>query len=387
MVFKHQILLDVRNRDAMNINLMYKIFANTNLLLPIRWDGSNFKVTLESLYKTYKNLLFNILPSKTNIYSDVNKICKILVEVIEDYLAGLPSIAFDKFNKLMDSTLYNIFTSYDKYDEYKRGMYLNLFRVVSVDDNIPYDRKRVFHTPYNLRSKISTNRYSIAGYPSLYLGTNLQLCCDELKINPYEKYSITSKFNFDFSQEYQVKILEMGIKPQDYIQMFYEENKPEIHSLCETCDILNLENSKRYNKLDKNALMNPNNMKDYIRLYPLIAACSYIRCNKKDPFAVEYVIPQMLLQWLRLKNKNINKDSKFDKVVYGIRYFSCASLLSSERGFNYVFPSNGRQGNSYYCSDLKKCFKLTNPVYINDFESIEKCEQALIKDKNLQKIS
>lgn len=51
-----------------------------------------------------------------------------------------------------------------------------------MDDVKPYSRTRVLHTPYNLRSKVSTSRYSIAGYPSLYLGTSLQLCCKECLI-------------------------------------------------------------------------------------------------------------------------------------------------------------------------------------------------------------
>ena len=44
-----------------------------------------------------------------------------------------------------------------------------------------YEIEDIFHIPYNLRAKISSNRYSISGYPSLYLSTSLELCKQELK--------------------------------------------------------------------------------------------------------------------------------------------------------------------------------------------------------------
>ena len=55
-----------------------------------------------------------------------------------------------------------------------------LYRAVDVKDKAVHDRKRVFHVPFNLRSKMSTTRYSIPGYPALYLGTSIALNCEEI---------------------------------------------------------------------------------------------------------------------------------------------------------------------------------------------------------------
>ena len=77
--------------------------------------------------------------------------------------------------------------------------------------------------------------------------------------------------------------------------------------------------------------------KRYLLWYPLIAVCSYIRVNKSDPFAAEYIIPQLIMQWTRSTNKFHNRNE-----ILGIRYFSCASvkaLFSASVTSSSVFPS------------------------------------------------
>lgn len=90
--------------------------------------------------------------------------------------------------------------------------------------------------------------------------------------------------------------------------------------------------------------------------YPLIVACSFIRVNKQDHFASEYIIPQLLMQQIR-------SEVKTNKLV-GIRYLSCASEWASELGFNYFFPVSGirHSSNSEYCEILGSSFMLTKPV-------------------------
>lgn len=236
---------------------------------------------------------------------------------------------------------------------------LNLYRVVGVSDNVPYDRKRVFHTPYNLRSKVSTSRYSIAGYPSLYLGTSIELCEEEVRLNPYDKFAIASLCKIERNLEFcdtEVSVIELALKPQDFI----ERNNDRYIS------------KRRFSRtfLDDNEIR-----ESYLIWYPLIAACSYMRVNKSDTFAAEYIIPQLLMQWVRSELEK--EKGKYDKLI-GIRYFSCASMRASDMGFNYVFPSSGKQdSNLPFCSVLTKAFKLTKPVYIHEFNSISDCEQYL----------
>ena len=71
-------------------------------------------------------------------------------------------------------------------------------------------------------------------------------------------------------------------------------------------------------------------------------------------------------------------DNDYDQLV-GIRYFSCASVKASDMGFNYVLPTSGQPKSAElpYCSVLSKAFRLTNPVYIHEYDDIRSCEYYL----------
>ena len=242
---------------------------------------------------------------------------------------------------------------------------LKLFRVVGVDDIKNYPRSRVFHTPYNLRSKVSTSRYSIAGYPSLYLGTSLELCCEEIKYNPYQGYALAAMFQIAKPIAHiNVRVVELGVKPQDFINPELSQNFGRLISI--------------------NTLKSNRTQQDYLLWYPLIAACSFIRTNKKDAFAPEYIIPQLLMQWVRDEMMPTYPHHNPCELI-GIRYFSCASKRMSNMGFNYVFPTSGTliSPTLQYCSVLTNSFLLTKPVYIHEYDNIHTCEQELIAMNNL----
>ena len=56
-----------------------------------------------------------------------------------------------------------------------RGSYW--FRARKPDLNKKFVREELFHVPFNLRGKISTDRFSLPGFPCLYLGKSLK-CAD-----------------------------------------------------------------------------------------------------------------------------------------------------------------------------------------------------------------
>jgi hypothetical protein len=359
------------------------VFHTPEFFLPIRWDGRDFEKTLCALYEHYERAV-SVYYNDKILTRKVRKVCRLIIRAVNEYLDGFPAKAFATVKTLMNLLMKEPLEIYEKsvldqfYEKYANADPLKLYRVVGVPDNMPYDRKRVFHTPYHLRSKISTNRYSIAGYPSLYLGTSLELCCEETRLNPYENFALASRFQIERNYKYNevhINVVELAVKPQD----FFEE----------------LGDHQRYGKRRR---INPNLLKknkdNYLSWYPLIAACSYIRVNKKEPFAVEYVIPQLIMQWIREENahfnkKNIKEDrgyNHFDALI-GIRYFSCASERASEMGFNYVFPTSGTSWKDLpYCPILTNSFKLTVPKYIHEFCDTSACQRELEKDMNLDYI-
>lgn len=357
-----------------------KILENELFHLPIRWNGNDFALTLEELFNSYINELEQMPKSKQTMHSSVyvdleriKKVCGLLVTSVRHYLNGFPSNSYTAFNQVMGILMQNPLKIYGKNatEQFKKPKSyhdddddLKLYRVVCVPDNKPYNRERVFHTPYNLRSKVSTCRYSIAGYPSLYLGTSLALCSEEINMDLHQTFALASVFKLERIFEYtntKIQVIELGVKPQDFI-----ERKQE---------------SQYYNRLISRSLLDNINVKSaYMLWYPLIAACSYIRINKKDPFAAEYIIPQLLMQWVRSQLCSCI-DGETDQLM-GIRYFSCASIKASEMGFNYVFPTSGKQKSSDlpYCSVLAKSFRLSKPVYIHEYDNIYDCQEFLRRD-------
>lgn len=346
-----------------------QIFDDERLYLPIRWAGDDFASVLEKLYHVYQKRIDKLHKKDANIGIErIKTCCSLIVKTVQSYLNGFPADAFEIFQALMKELKLNPLKLYRKsinevfeYSGYNDP--LNLYRVVSVSDNVPYGRSRVFHTPYNLRSKVSTSRYSIAGYPSLYLGTSIELCEEEVRFNPYDKYAIASLFKLERnlnSCDTEINVIELALKPQD----FFEEDKNEYNN-----------RQIRKRRFDYREINNPSVKSAYLLWYPLIAACSFIRVNKSDPFAAEYIIPQLLMQWVR---RELSEGNQKHNQLIGIRYFSCASNKASDMGFNYVFPTSGKQDRKLpFCSVLMKAFKLTKPVFIHEFENEAECEREL----------
>jgi len=199
----------------------------------------------------------------------------------------------------------------------------------------------------------------------LYLGTSLDLCCEEAKIGSFNDLTIASRFklerNMNNNDGLVIDVIELAVKPKDFIVDTQDDYQNARANLI-------IGRSRKFNELDLDSI---DVMSTFLYWYPMIAACSFIRVNKQDPFASEYIIPQLLMQWIRNESNN-------DKLI-GIRYFSCASERASELGFNYVFPVSGEKGprNEQYCKILARSFTLTKPIYIHEFNTILDCEYQL----------
>lgn len=351
----------------MNDSEFKSIFNVRKLHLPIRWDGQDFLNSLSSLLDFYRERLSHFNSISLSI-RDVEDVCKKIKEAVSDYLNGFPAQSYQTFCQVMEILGREPLKIYQKTSNELHGYSdpLQLFRVVRVYDNALYKRSRVFHTPYNLRSKVSTSRYSIAGFPSLYLGTSLKLCCQEVNYNSSENFAIASMFKMerDYARTHiNIQVIELAVKPQDFL---VKRNDTDDNSV------------RRGRYINPEILRRGAIHSAYLLWYPLIAACSFIRTNKNDPFAAEYIVPQLLMQWVRQKMCPYKVD---EEELMGIRYFSCASESASDMGFNYVFPSSGQSSkDKKFCPVLAKAFKLTKPHYLRDYESIEECETALIKD-------
>jgi hypothetical protein len=98
------------------------------------------------------------------------------------------------------------------------------------------------------------------------------------------------------------------------------------------------------------ARFNESFLESCIVLWPLIAACSITTAPGGGHFFPQYIVPQMLLRWVRSEQK-----------VDGIRYFSTRTPKGGYPYFNCAFPARNIRHEGR-CSYLREKFKMTDPI-------------------------
>lgn len=197
-------------------------------------------------------------------------------------------------------------------------------------------RPELFHNPYENRHLVTTARYSIPGFPALYLGHSVFATWRELG-EPH----MNSLFLSRLSNKVPLKVVQI-LTALQVLQSSYAYP----HNL-------------RGNPISSQESNRTNSVLKFMATYPLSIACS-IRIKQNGTFKPEYIIPQLFLQYI--VNKNIESDT-----LIGIMYPSTKldfivpiHLLYS----NYVFPIK-EITKTGYCSALLNAFDITQPTSID----------------------
>ena len=239
---------------------------------------------------------------------DVSKLSNCLISIIEMYDNGDMGRAYSEFNHMFDKWAERLLYL-DFYSETENTISPTLYRVrVGQGD---FSKEEMFHIPYDKREYIKQYRYSIAGYPCLYLASSPELCWYECGMP--QKFSI-AKYSFDDNNFPQIRFLDFAINPL----LFVDQIVLRSYNMRNEAEIKRIENL----------------LKSYILSLPLRAACSICANNKDAAFIPEYIIPQFLLLWIRT-----HKD-----ILKGIAYTTCsnASAAYEWNGYNIVMPTQLR---------------------------------------------
>lgn len=202
------------------------------------------------------------------------------------------------------------------------------YRIRAINDSNPFplERKELFHIPFNKNYLVGTERYSMPGHPCLYLASQAELCWYEC--GKPQKFAI-SKFDIPQSENNYMKFID-----------FSEKLMPLMHSFVSW-----FQNIKDIDQVRKYFLK-------YICTYPLRAACSIAVEHPGSKFIEEYIIPQLLLQW-------VLNDKDFD----GIRYESCSAsdAVKILGGHNVVLVTNNFDKDGYDVN-LRRNVKVGEPM-------------------------
>jgi hypothetical protein len=190
--------------------------------------------------------------------------------------------------------------------------------------------EELFHIPFEKRHDVPSHRYSIPGLPCLYLSGSLYTCWEEMGRPPFHELQVAA-----FWRKRPVNLLYLNAIPSQLLPWVKENDVVEPSNPSITTHFLEGWISR--------ALV----------LWPLMASSSIVVRNRKSPFKPEYLVPQMLLQWVR-------DGGDFDGVCYSSTNVRATSPEYPLALCNYAFPAKvvkpvGR------CEHLCGAFKMTEP--------------------------
>lgn len=275
-----------------------------------------YKEELDFVLDSFHNRIMSshVLGGHDNLYGTyhdtIESAIKNIKKCVDYYLKGRIYSSYVSFNRYWDKQWDNIGlnTKILQLDTNE------IFYKLRKKEETPFERKDFFHVPFDKRGKIGNNRYSISGYPCLYLGRSIYTCWEEIR-RPDSSDIVASAFKIEKA----LRLLDLRLQSA--------------------------------NKSSANEM-------DYWALLPYILASS-IRVHNDDVFKPEYIIPQLLLHTV-VKNR---KKYGYDGVIFtstrrNVKYDDEKMELYD----NIAIPVMSNRYKSY-CKILASYFTETEPVY------------------------
>jgi len=314
----------VNDKQLKELDEILKVLMKGNSFkYPLESSEDGYLVTLERKFTDYINRIEGLKLSndfKVDISKLKEELTSSISKIIRFYLSGKIVDAYTLLYQLLENRKREIEFLVIESEPNQEIFY----RARSSEKGIN-TKEEIFHIPFDKRHLVGTMRYSIAGVPCLYFGNTIYACWLELGKPDLNKLYISK-----FKNDKHIKVLDFAITFETLKKRpTIEQNFPKQYSL--------------------------EKIRAFLSLYPLILACSFKKKYENNQFNMEYIIPNMVLQWISNEKEDID----------AIRYFS--TKMKHKRydsiGINTVFPP--KEGKDYlkgFCPKLEKTFKFTAPV-------------------------
>ena len=333
--------------QAISNEKLWKFFIDNKdiLMLPIEVDQSAdvFKVLYsrwDKYYKLVENTIWlsESLPIIKN-YGDTLK------DVANSYFSGDIINASNTIKNLLEKISNSSQGCYLE-DNYIDSESLHWFRA-RTSNYTPLTSSDMKHIPFNKRSIISNQRYSINGIPCLYLGSSAFVCWEELN-RPTPDTLWINRYMQNQSYNSVFKILNLSTTA---------------YMLCNYETYIN-------NKFERTKFI-----KDFFEMWILQSACSIIVKEQNRTFLAEYVIPQLVMQ--NIKSVDID----------GVMYFSVKmrNTYLDPSGWiarNLAIPAFDEQDGKLYSTKIDNIFMISEPINVGMFNSDIITPTTLIIDPN-----
>lgn len=168
-----------------------------------------------------------------------------------------------------------------------------------------------------LSNLLKTQRYSTPGYPCLYLGESIYGCWEEMQRPVMSQCWVSLLKN-----QRAIELLDLRIPTvEQFIRDFSR----------------------------------------YTQVFPLIIACMIPALNSDDVYKPEYIVPQLIFEWI-IKNKK-----------YGIYYTSSHKNgdfdFPTDKFNNLAIPVKQPLAKTDYCPTIARDFEISNPLN-NEIEQL-----------------
>ena len=206
----------------------YKLILSYQL--PISKGKQSAKVFLKQYFEKYINSFKDALernddcdlPEECYEYIAsklpmLEELCDDILKVYDYYDSGKMAELYSHFSEMM--TKIEPLLSVKKIGNTGSWSSKKYYRIRAGKED--YDRKDMFHIPMDKRHLIKSYRYSIPGYPCLYLASGQELCWFECGMPKEFSYA---GFVLHWDDDQTVKIIDFSILPKDVIWLIHLEN-------------------------------------------------------------------------------------------------------------------------------------------------------------------
>lgn len=267
-------------------------------------------------------------------FDTLSLVCDQIIIIIKEYCNGHIRSSYNRSAELFDRIKHYFITRL-LWNE-NGGVFYRIrqgdFRIKEQDDR-KKQKAELFHIKMDKRSKIGAYRYSVAGYPCLYLATDRELTWFESGMPKQFSYC---QMTIDENDNDGLKLIDLSNRPVEFLSSI-------------SCGILNKQRQNKdasdYYKL----------LIDYIITYPIAAACSVKVQDRSCKFVEEYIFPQLLMHWVRESDD-----------IDGIRYKSAldTGLVNGMGAVNITMPVKELRDDG-----LDK--RLTDKILVSDIEYLD----------------
>lgn len=293
--------------------------------LPINYTGY-YEQSIRTLFSKYKDDIINIenINDVDTLIKDITYYCNTIEKAIQKYIDGYSfeahKMIFDLLESLKSFIMTDIFTN-----TLKPNMN-GLYKIRNCNEGkYTFSCNDNFVIPYSEYNMISTHRFSIPGFPCLYLGTSSYLCSLEV---PKQDNTEQIVSRYELWDDILNNTLYLNYLPKDINTILQDKRWDGIHERL---------------------------AQSYLRILPILITIYHKVQKEQGPFRPEYLISQIITEWCR------NNDIQC--ICYlstRYRYDCNAKWL----GQNFAFPIQTPDISFENVNEFKAKFYVSKPVLI-----------------------